>query len=65
MNNRFKDKSEVLVNGIGKKDGKVFSNVKGIVVQRDPYYLDYLVTFEDGTEDWFNETALSKPNTKI
>lgn len=64
MNNKFKDKSQVLVNGIGEKDGKYYSNKIGTVIQRDPYYLDYLVEFEDGTEDWFLESALRKPYTE-
>ena len=44
----------------GKIDGKFYMEAQGIVVERDPYYLDYCVRFADGTEDWFLPKYLRK-----
>ena len=60
MFNRFKNGEMVIVCGVGKCQGKIYVNVKGRVICRDPYYLDYNVVFEDGTEDWFNKRYLKK-----
>ena len=61
MKNEFKYGQEVIVYGIGKKDGKFYKNKPGIVIERDIYYKDYCVKFEDGTEDWFEQDNLRKP----
>ncbi len=53
MNNEFKNSTLVIVCGPGENNGKIYRNVLGIIVERDPYYKDYLVRFQDGTEDWF------------
>ena len=60
MNNRFKINELVLVTGIGLCNGKVYTNVKAKIICRDPYYKDYNICFEDGTEDWINGKYLIK-----
>ncbi len=61
MHNEFKDGSQVVVNGPGKSDGKYYDNQLAIILERDPYYLDYHVKFKDGTEDWFSPKYLQNP----
>lgn len=61
MRNEFKDGSQVIVKGKGKNDGKYYDNQLAIVLERDPYYLDYHVQFKNGTEDWFSPKCLQKP----
>lgn len=60
MFNKFKNGEIVIVSGIGKCDGKIYINIIGRVICRDPFYLDYNVIFEDGTEDWFDKKYLKK-----
>ena len=64
MFNEFKNGSKVIVNGIGLKDGKFYKNVPAIIIERDPYYLDYHVKFQDGTTDWLSPEYLRKPYSK-
>ena len=52
MFSKFKAKDKVIVNGIGKCNEKEYINQTAIVINRDPFFLDYNVRFEDGTEDW-------------
>ena len=61
MFNKFKKGSKVIVNGIGLKSNKFYKNKPGWIVERDPYYLDYLVHLKNGTEDWFSSKYLRKP----
>lgn len=60
MNNKFNTNEKVIVNGIGKCNGKEYKDEVAIVINRDPFFLDYNVRFEDGTEDWLEEECLRK-----
>ena len=40
---------------------KFYKKQPAIIIERDSYYLDYLVKFKDGTEDWIEEKYLRKP----
>lgn len=60
MFNKYKIGERVLVNGIGKNNGKLYYKKRGYVICRDPYYKDYNIRFTDGTEDWFDERFLRK-----
>lgn len=60
MFNKFKDGEIVIINGIGKCNNTIYVNVVGRVICRDPYFLDYNVLLEDGTEDWFDGKYLIK-----
>lgn len=61
MFNKYRNGSEVIVNGTGQNDGKVYKNVSAKIIERDPYFLDYHVQFEDGTDDWILPKYLRKP----
>ena len=61
MKNKFKNKNKVFVCGPGENAGVLYKNIPAIIIERDPYYLDYLVKFKDGTEDWIEEKYLRKP----
>lgn len=60
MFNKFKNGEMVFVDGIGEIDGKIYNSIPAIVINRDPYFKDYLVKFEDGTEDWILSKYLRK-----
>lgn len=60
MHNKFNIQSKVIVNGIGKCNGKIYKNKTAIVINRDPFFMDYNVRFKDGTEDWLEEECLKK-----
>ena len=60
MFSKFKIHDKVIVNGIGKCNGKEYKNMTAIVINRDPFFMDYNVRFEDGTEDWIDEEYLEK-----
>ena len=60
MFSKFKANEKVIVNGIGKCNGKEYINQSAIVIHRDPFFLDYNIRFEDGTEDWIEEEYLEK-----
>lgn len=61
MRNKFKNKDKVFVHGYGENDGKFYNNISAIIIERDPFYQDYLIKFKDGTEDWVQEKCLRKP----
>lgn len=58
MFNKFKIGQRVCVNGPGKKDDKYYTNKIGKVVEKDNYFCDYLIKFQDGTSDWIDEIYL-------
>lgn len=60
MFNKFKNNEKVIVNGFGKCDGTFYKNAKAVVICRDPYFLDYNIRFDDGTEDWIDGEFLEK-----
>ena len=60
MHSKFKKGEIVIVYGKGEIDGKVYRNKIAKVIERDPYYKDYLVRFEDGTEDWLLPKHIQK-----
>lgn len=60
MFNKFKDGETVIVSGVGKRNGKKYENKLATVICRDPYFLDYNVEFEDGTDDWLDKKYLRK-----
>ena len=60
MFNKFKIGEIVIVNGIGKCNDTEYKNKIGIVICRDPYYLDYNIRFIDGSEDWLDAKYLEK-----
>lgn len=64
MNNKFKNGSNVIVYGPGEKDGKFYKNKSAIIVERDPYYKDYLVRFKDSSEDWLLPVHIRKPYSR-
>ena len=61
MFNKFKNGDKVFVCGIGQNNGRIYKNIPGKVIERDPYFKDYLVRFNDGTEDWILAKYLRKP----
>lgn len=58
---KFKKGHKVIVHGPGEEKGKFYKNVPAIVIERDPYYLDYHVKFKNGKEDWILPKYLRKP----
>ena len=60
MHNKFKIDELVIVNGIRKENGTIYKNRIAKVICRDPYYFDYNIKFDDGTEDWVNGKCLKK-----
>ncbi len=64
MNYEFKVNNKVYVCGYGKENGDFYKNVPGMIVERDPYYKDYLVRFKNGKEDWFSPEDIRKPYSK-
>lgn len=63
MYNKFKNGSKVIVYGPGENNGKFYKNVPAVIIERDPYYKDYLIKFANGTEDWILPQYLRKPYT--
>lgn len=61
MRNKFKNKDKVFVYGTGKNAGVFYRNVPAIIIERDSFYKDYLVKFNDGSEDWIEPNHLRKP----
>lgn len=55
MHNKFKINQKVYVNGIGKSSKKNYNNKIGNIIIKDSYFNDYLIKFDNNTEDWFNE----------
>jgi len=64
MFNEFKRGHRVIVCGYGKNDGKFYKDLPAKIIERDPYYKDYLVKFEDGTQDWILPKYLRQPYDK-
>lgn len=64
MFNKFKNGEKVFVDGIGEINGKKYNNIPAIVINRDPYFKDYLVKFKNGTEDWILPKYLRKPYSR-
>lgn len=64
MNYKFKKGNKVYVCGYGEESGKFYKNIPGMIVERDPYYKDYLVRFIDGKEDWFSADNIRKPYSR-
>ena len=64
MFSKFKKGNKVFVSGVGQNNGKIYKNVAAKIIERDPYYKDYLVEFKDGTEDWVLPKYLRKPYYK-
>lgn len=60
MRNKFKNDDTVLVYGPGENDGKFYNNIPAIILERDPFYKDYLVKFNDGSEDWIQPEHIQK-----
>ena len=48
------------MNGIGKCNDKRYKNKIGKVICRDPFFFDYNIQFEDGTEDWIDDIYIEK-----
>ncbi len=61
MYGKFKKNHKVFVKGYGEKSGKFYNNKSAIIVERDPYFKDYLVRFTDNSEDWILPKYLRKP----
>lgn len=59
MFNKYHARQKVRVNGIGKNNDKYYSGQIGKVVERDAFFCDYLVSFENGKSDWFDEQYLT------
>lgn len=60
MRNKFKRGETVIVNGIGKNENKKYTNIKGNIIEKDVFFLDYNVAFSMKDNDWFDEKALKK-----
>ena len=61
MFNKLKNNTIVLINGYGKCNNTKYENKLGIVICRDPYFLDYNIKLlEDETEDWIDGKFLEK-----
>lgn len=64
MFNKFKKNHKVIVCGFGESNGKFYKNKPAIIVEKDPYFKDYLVRFKNGTEDWILAKYIRKPYDK-
>ncbi len=62
MFNQFKNGEMVLVTGIGQNDEKCYNGILAKVIESDPYYKDYHLQFEDGSDDWLMPEYLQKLN---
>lgn len=60
MMNRFKKGELVIINGIGKNTGKEYSNVLGIIEEKDYYFVQYKVNIMFDNSDWFHERDLKR-----
>ncbi len=54
MFNKYKIGQLVLCKGIGKNK-KIEYCQKAWIVEKDSYYKDYCVAFQDGSQEWFDE----------
>ena len=64
MHNEFKNNTKVIICGPGETNGKMYKNVLAIIIERDPYYKDYHVKFNDGTTDWLLPEHIRKEEKK-
>lgn len=60
MMNRFKKGELVIINGIGKNTGEEYSNVLGIIEEKDYYFVQYKVNIMFDNFDWFHEKDLKR-----
>lgn len=60
MRNKFKAGEFVIVNGFGKKENKYYINEIGKVIERDDFFYDYHIVFENKESDWLDEKSLKK-----
>ena len=58
MFSKYKIGEIVIVNGVGKCNHTIYKNKIGIVICRDPYFLDYNIKFIDVNADWIDEKYL-------
>lgn len=65
MHNKFKINEIVIVNGNGKENGTHYTNRIAKVICRDPFFYDYNIKFDNGTEDWVNGKCLKKLEGEI
>lgn len=63
MFNKFKIGELVLCCGVGEVTQKYICKI-GKVVEKDYYYQDYCIKFEDGTEEWMKEKDIQKIKVK-
>lgn len=59
MFNKFKIGDLVRVFGIGKIANKKYNGEIGKVIEKDSYFLDYLIRFKSKSEDWVDERYLN------
>lgn len=59
MFNKFKIGDLVRVFGIGKIANKKYNGEIGKVIEKDSYFLDYLIRFKSKSEDWIDERYLN------
>lgn len=60
MFNSFKINEKVIITGFGKCNGTIYKNRIATIICRDPYFLDYNIKLEDGTEDWIDGMYIKK-----
>jgi len=65
MYNKFKNNEIVFVTGEGKENVTYYKNRIAKIICRDPFFFDYNVRFEDGTEDWLDGDCLEKLEGEI
>lgn len=59
MFNKFKIGEFVLCLGVGKVSEKRMLKY-GIIIEKDYYYKDYCIRFENDKEEWFSEKDIIK-----
>lgn len=60
MFNKFKNNEIVLICGYTKEHNNYYYNERAQIICRDPFYLDYNIKFEDGSEDWVDSIFIKK-----
>lgn len=61
MFNKFRVGAKVFIYGTGETDGQFYDDKPAIILERDRYYKDYHVQFQDGSKDWILEEYIRKP----
>lgn len=61
MFNKFKIGEIVLCCGIGKVTEKQVNRI-GRIIEKDYYYKDYCIKFDDDSEEWLDENSIYKIN---